>query len=96
MLLIGWQHRENPGHGACMGKETLKHVTGESRSWAFHPQDIVWVCPALPGMIADVKIWDKYGPQCTKGCFMVFEVGTHIRCKREDCVPTSFSSATRH
>ena len=26
---------------------------------------------------ADVKIWDKYGPQRTKGCFMEFEVGAH-------------------
>ena len=37
----------------------------------------VWVCPVLPGTSADVKIWDKYGPQCTKECFMEFEVGIH-------------------
>ena len=39
--------------------------------------NIVWICPVLPGTSADVKIWDKYGPQRTKGCFMEFEVGVH-------------------
>ena len=39
--------------------------------------NIVWICPVLPGTSADVKIWDKYGPQRTKGCFMEFEVGAH-------------------
>ena len=39
--------------------------------------NIVWVCPVLPGTRADVKIWDMYEPQCTKGCFMKFEVGIH-------------------
>ena len=37
--------------------------------------NVVWLCPVLPGTSADVKIWDKYGPQRTKGCFV--EVGTH-------------------
>ena len=37
--------------------------------------NIVWVCPVLPGTSADVKIWDKYGAQCIKRCFMEFEVG---------------------
>ena len=39
--------------------------------------NIVWVCPVLPGMSADVKISDKYGPQHTKECFMEFQVGIH-------------------
>ena len=42
-----------------------------------HLGNIVWICPVLPGTSADVKIWDKYGPQRTKGCFMEFEVGVH-------------------
>ena len=39
--------------------------------------NVVWVCPVLPGTIANVKIWDKYGPQRTKSCFLEFEVGIH-------------------
>ena len=34
-------------------------------------------CPVLAGTCADVKMWDKYGPQRTKGCFMKLEVGIH-------------------
>ena len=39
--------------------------------------NIVWVRPVLPGTSADVKAWDKYGPQRTKGYCMEFEVGIH-------------------
>ena len=39
--------------------------------------NIVWVCPVLPGASSDANIWDKYGPQRTKGCLMEFEVGIH-------------------
>ena len=39
--------------------------------------NIVWVYPVLPGTGANVKMWDKYGPQRTKRCFITFEVGLH-------------------
>ena len=39
--------------------------------------NVVWVCPVLPSISADVKMWDKYGPQRTKGCFLEFEVVAH-------------------
>ena len=38
--------------------------------------NIVWICRILyipPGTSADVKTWDQYGPQHTKGCFMELE-----------------------
>ena len=39
--------------------------------------NIAWVRPILPDASADIKIWDKHGPQHTKACFMEFEVGIH-------------------
>ena len=39
--------------------------------------NIVWSYLVLPGTSAATKIWDNYGPHCTKGCFMEFEVGIH-------------------
>ena len=57
--------------------------------------DIVWVCPVLPGPSFHVKIWDKHGPQHTKGCFIEFEVVYTMMHIREDCTPTSFPLAAR-
>ena len=34
--------------------------------------NIVWVCPVLPSTSTNAKICDKYGPQCSKECFMEF------------------------
>ena len=34
----------------------------------------VRVCPVLPSTSAEVTMWDKYGPQRTKRCFMEFDV----------------------
>ena len=58
----------NPKYAGCVWKITVD---------VDHLGNIVWICPVLPGTSADVKIWDKYGPQHTKGCFMEFEVGVH-------------------
>ena len=58
----------NPKYAGCVWKITMS---------VDHLGNIVWICPVLPGTSADVKIWDKYGPQRTKGCFMEFEVGVH-------------------
>ena len=57
----------------CEKQAILWHVTVAVDEWG----NIVWVCPVLPGTSADVKIWDKYGPQRTEGCLMEFEVGVH-------------------
>jgi hypothetical protein len=46
--------------------------------------NIVWVCPGLPGMSADVKIWDKYGPQRTKGVSWSLKWVNMMRHVRED------------
>ena len=58
----------NPKYAGCVWKITVA---------VDNLGNIVWICPVLPGTSADVKIWDKYGPQRTKGCFMEFEVGAH-------------------
>ena len=59
--------------------------------------NIVLVCLVLPGTSADVKIWDKYGPQCTKGYFRDISGWVYIMMHiREDCIPMSLSLAARH
>ena len=39
--------------------------------------NIIWICPLAPGTLADVLIWDGYGPFRTQGDFFDFEVGGH-------------------
>ena len=39
--------------------------------------NIIWICPLAPGTLADVLIWDGYGPSRTQGDFFDFEVGGH-------------------
>ena len=38
---------------------------------------IIWICPLVPGISADVLIWDGYGPSRTWGDFFDFEAGGH-------------------
>ena len=39
--------------------------------------NIIWICPLAPGTLADLLIWDGYGPSRTRGDFFDFEVGGH-------------------
>ena len=39
--------------------------------------NIVWICNLNPGTTPDVIIWDKEGPQRSRGQFFYFELGNH-------------------
>ena len=39
--------------------------------------NIVWICNLNPGTTPDVIIWDKEGPQRSRGQFFDFELGNH-------------------
>ena len=60
----------------CAVRKVGYLVEGQ-RGCRYLVDNIVWVCPVLAHMSGDIKIWDKYGPQRTKGCLMEFEVGMH-------------------
>ena len=58
----------NPKYAGCVWKVTVA---------VDNLGNIVWVRFVLPGTSANVKMWDRLGPQRTKGCSMEFEVGVH-------------------
>ena len=61
-------HMWNPQYAAHVSKVTFAvDMLG----------NIIWICPLAPRTLADVLIWDGYGPSRTRGDFFDFKVGGH-------------------